>query len=98
MATRTLDSRRDRLATMLAIPFMSCSARLPVYTLFIGAFVPRGWQSGAMFALYLLGVVVAMATARFARKVLYRGEQSHLVMELPPYRVPTFVGWCTRCG
>ncbi len=89
MATRTLESRKDRLLTMLIIPFMSCSARLPVYVLFIGAFFPN--HPGSMlFALYLTGALVAIGSAMIMKKTLFRKSEAPFVMELPSYRLPRF--------
>lgn len=88
MATRTLESRRDRLTTMLIVPFMSCGARLPVYVLLTGAFFPRA-GADVMLSIYLLGIAVAIIMAKVFRKTLLRGESSPFIMELPPYRVPT---------
>ena len=90
IATRTLESRKDRILTMLIIPFTSCSARLPVYVLLIGAFFPE--RSGlVLFALYLTGVVVAILSSLLLKKVFFRKEEAPFVMELPPYRIPTLV-------
>jgi ferrous iron transport protein B len=97
MAARTIASPRERLATILVSPFMTCSARLPVYTLLIAAFVPAiplfgpiGMQGVTMFALYLLGAATALATAALLSSTLLRGTISVFYMELPPYRMPTF--------
>lgn len=88
MATRTLENRNDRMITMLINPFMSCSARLPVYVLLITAFFPD--RPGTMlFLIYSLGVVVAIAAALLLKKTLFRIDQVPFVMELPPYRIPT---------
>lgn len=88
MATRTIESRNSRMITMLITPFMSCSARLPVYLLFAGAFFPN--QAGtALFLLYLTGVVLAVISAFMFRRFLFKEQDSPFVMELPPYRVPT---------
>ena len=89
MACRTLDNRKDRLTTMLASTFMSCGARFPVYLLITGALFSRKNASYAIFAVYLLGVAVAILTAKIFRKYVYRGEASVFIMELPPYRRPT---------
>jgi len=89
MATRTLQSRRDRLATMLVLPLMSCSARLPIYTLLIPAFFPPGMQAPVLWGLYFTGVALAVVLAKLLRVTLLRGEQAPFVMELPPYRLPT---------
>jgi len=96
MAARTIPNPRDRLATILVAPFMTCSARLPVYTLLIAAFVPAlpvlgpiGLQGLVMLGLYLLGAVTAIASAALLKSTLVRGHTSTFFMELPPYRVPT---------
>lgn len=88
MATRTLDNRKDRLVTILINPLMSCSARLPVYVLFAGTFFAAR-QGLVIFSLYLLGIVLAIVMGRLFKACLFRGETSHFVMELPPYRLPT---------
>lgn len=92
MATRTIEDRKDRLVTILVNPFISCGARLPVYTLFIGAFFSERIAGNILFSLYLLGVVVAIIMAKIFRKFLFKGESSPFVMELPPYRLPTIKG------
>ncbi len=96
MATRTIQSPRERLATILVAPFMTCSARLPVYTLLIAAFVPAttvfgfvGVQGLVLLGLYLLGAVTAFASAALVGSTLLRGTPSVFYMELPPYRWPT---------
>jgi len=96
MAARTIASPRERLATVLVAPFMTCSARLPLYTLLIAAFVPGttvlgvfGMQGLVMFGLYLLGVAVAFVSAALLNSTLLRGTPSVFYMELPPYRWPT---------
>ena len=91
MAARTLDNPRDRLLTIAMIPFMSCGARLPVYTLFAAAFFPVGGQN-IVFALYLTGIAVALLTGLVLKKTLLRGEPTPFLMELPPYRLPTLRG------
>lgn len=89
MATRTIEDRKDRLVTMLIIPFMSCSARLPVYVLIVSAFFPQ--HSGSvLFLMYVIGMVVAIATAFLLKKSALKGQQLPFVMELPPYRIPTY--------
>ncbi len=88
MATRTLESRKDRLLTILIMPFMSCSARLPVYLLLITAFFERG-QGLILASLYVIGGVVAILSAIALKKVLFDKEEVSFVMELPPYRIPT---------
>lgn len=91
MATRTLDNRRDRLIAILVNPLMSCSARLPVYVLFVGAFF-TGNQGTVIFSLYLLGIVLAVVMAKIFSNFLFKREPSYFVMELPPYRMPTLKG------
>ncbi len=88
MATRIIESRRDRMITMLITPFMSCSARLPVYILFISAFFAKN-QGTVLFLLYMLGALFAVITALFLKKVFFRKKDIPFVMELPPYRFPT---------
>lgn len=88
MATRTIESRQSRLITILVTPLMSCSARLPVYVLIAGAFF--GVYAGVvLFAVYLVGILLAVLLARLFRKALFTTEDIPFVMELPPYRVPT---------
>ena len=95
MATRTIASRRDRMTTILIAPLMSCSARLPVYTLMIGAFIPERYLFGflsqraaVMFSMYVLGVLVAMGAAYVFKKTLFKGPPPALLLELPPYKMP----------
>ncbi len=88
MATRIIESRRDRLITMLITPFMSCSARLPVYILFISAFFAKN-QGSVLFLLYALGVIFAILSALLLKRVFFRSGDIPFVMELPPYRIPT---------
>lgn len=92
MATRTLESRRDRLTTMLVAPLMSCGARLPVYVLLAGAFFVPQIAGKVIFAIYLLGVLLAIGLARIFRSTILRGPLTPFVMELPPYRMPTIKG------
>jgi len=88
MATRIIESRRDRLVTMLIIPFMSCSARLPVYILFITAFFSKN-HGLILLILYLIGAMLAIISSILLKKVYFRTQDIPFVMELPPYRVPT---------
>jgi ferrous iron transport protein B len=88
MATRTIESRRDRLVTILVAPLMSCSARLPVYALMIGAFIPSGFQGLTLLGMYALSVVAALSVAWVLRRTLFRGAASTFILELPPYRLP----------
>lgn len=96
MAARSIPNPRDRLATILVAPFMTCSARLPVYTLLIAAFIPAvsvglgiGLQGLVMLALYLLGAVTAVVSAALLKATIIRGHVSTFYMELPPYRFPS---------
>lgn len=88
MATRTLESRKDRLVTMMAIPFFSCSARLPIYVLLISAFFVQ-YQGLVLVSVYLIGVLIAILTALMLSKIVFKKEEAPFVMELPPYRIPT---------
>jgi ferrous iron transport protein B len=100
MATRVIENRRDRLATILVAPLMSCSARLPVYTLLIGAFLTEGfawWVPGlTMFAMYAIGLVTAPLVALVLKRTLLRGETPIFVMEMPVYKVPSATTVCRR--
>lgn len=90
MSTRMIESRKSRLITMLVLPFMSCSARLPVYLLLAGAFFPVPWQATLiLFSLYIIGVLMAVVSARLLKTSVFKGEDIPFVMELPPYRRPT---------
>ena len=88
MSTRIIESRRDRMVTMLINPFMSCSARLPVYILFISAFFVN-YQGTLLFMIYLFGILLAVLSAILFNKTIFRKADVPFVMELPPYRVPT---------
>ncbi len=97
LATRTIESKRDRLATILVAPFMTCAARLPVYALIIAAFLPNtpllgpifGVRAAALLGLYVLGFLAAVGTARLLRSTILRGDRTPFLLELPPYRWPT---------
>jgi ferrous iron transport protein B len=97
MATRVIENRRDRLTTIMVAPLMSCSARLPVYTLLIGAFIPAGKYIGGvlplqgitLFVMYLVGIVAAVLVALVLKRTLLRGATPPFVMELPPYKFPS---------
>jgi len=91
MATRVLENNKDRVITILVVTLMSCSARLPIYVLFAGAFFPRH-AGNVIFSIYLLGIILAIIMARIFRVILFPGESAPFVMELPPYRLPTFKG------
>ncbi|MES9833890.1 MAG: Fe(2+) transporter permease subunit FeoB [Candidatus Thiodiazotropha sp. DIVDIV] len=95
MATRTLESDRERKLTILMNPFMSCGARLPVYVLFAAAFFPQSGQN-LVFSLYLIGIVVAILTGLIMKKTLLSGESSGFMMELPHYHMPTLRGVMLR--
>ena len=89
MATRTIESRRSRLITMLVLPLMSCSARLPIYIMITAAFFSVQYQSLVMFSLYLVGILLSVIMARFLSTCVIKGDDTPFVMELPPYRFPT---------
>ena len=89
MATRTIESRRSRLITMLILPFMSCSARLPIYIMIIGTFFATDYQSWIMLSLYAIGLLVAIIVSKIFSTIVIKGEDTPFVMELPPYRWPT---------
>jgi len=91
MATRTLESKKDRIMTMLLSPMISCSARLPVYVLFTAVFFVKN-QALIIFSLYILGIVIAIIMGLIFKKTLFKGTSSPFVMELPPYRLPTLKG------
>jgi ferrous iron transport protein B len=88
MSTRTIESRNNRLLTMLINPFMSCSARLPVYILLIGAIFP-GNRGTMLFGIYLIGIIMAVMAALLFKNIFFRSSDAPFVMELPPYRLPT---------
>jgi len=97
MATRTIESKRDRIATILVAPFMTCSARLPVYTMVIAAFIPDhrlfgvflGSRAAAMLGLYVLGFLMAVITARLLKSTILKSKDAPFILEMPPYRWPT---------
>ncbi len=97
MATRTIENKRDRIATILIAPFMTCSARLPVYTMVIAAFLPNrpllgmflGTRALAMLGLYVLGFLMAVFTARLLKSSILKSKDSPFILEMPPYRWPT---------
>lgn len=89
MATRTIESRRSRLITMMILPFMSCSARLPIYIMITGTFFALQYRSLVMISLYVVGVAVAVVVSRVFSQFVIKGEDTPFVMELPPYRMPT---------
>ena len=97
MATRTIESKRDRIATILIAPFMTCSARLPVYTMVIAAFLPNrpllgplfSTRAAAMLGLYVLGFLMAVLTARLLKSTVLKSKDAPFILEMPPYRWPT---------
>jgi len=103
LATRTIENKRDRIATILIAPFMTCSARLPVYTLIIAAFLPErpllgplfGTQAAALLGLYALGFAAAFSTARLLKSSVLKSDRQPFVLEMPAYRRPTLrgLGW-----
>jgi ferrous iron transport protein B len=99
MATRTIEQRKDRLVTILVAPLMSCSARLPVYTLLITVLLPdvdRFKKSGILLGMYLLGITMALLMAWLFKRTLLKGETPALLMEMPPYRMPSLKGVLLR--
>jgi len=96
LGTRILESERDRLATMLVLPLMSCGARLPIWMLLIPAFFAPSWRAPMLWLIYVIGIVLALVLALLLRRTLLRGEESPFVMELPPYRMPTGRGLLTK--
>jgi ferrous iron transport protein B len=104
MSTRTIENKRDRIATILIAPFMTCSARLPVYTLIIAAFIPErpllggflGTRAAALLGLYALGFLAAVATARLLKSSILKSERTPFVLEMPPYRWPTLASLSLR--
>lgn len=99
MATRTLQNKRDKLLTLFIIGFMSCSARLPIYLLFVGAFFPIKYAGFILFGIYLCGFLIALILAKILRICVFHGESEPFVMEMPRYRVPTLrVVWFSVWG
>lgn len=104
LSTRTIESKRDRIATILIAPFMTCSARLPVYALLIAAFIPDepllghffGARAATMLGLYVLGFLAAVLTAKLLKSTVLKSERASFVLEMPPYRWPTARGLAMR--
>jgi len=92
LATRILDSRRDRLITMFIVPFMVCGAKLPVFALIVGAFFSLKYQAAIMFSVYVLSIVIALTVAKLLSVTVLKEESAHFVMELPPYHIPRIKG------
>ena len=89
MATRTIESRRSRIITMMILPFMSCSARLPIYIMIAGTFFSLQYRSWALMSLYAVGIIVSIIVSKMISSFIIKGEDTPFVMELPPYRWPT---------
>ena len=89
MATRTIESRRSRIITMMILPFMSCSARLPIYIMIAGTFFSLQYRSWALMSLYVVGIIMAIIVSKIFSSLVIKGEDTPFVMELPPYRWPT---------
>ena len=89
MATRTIESRRSRIITMMILPFMSCSARLPIYIMIVGTFFSAQCRSWVMMSLYAIGILMAILVSKLFSSLIIKGEDTPFVMELPPYRWPT---------
>ena len=90
LATRTLEHKRDRFTTILVAPFVSCGARMTIYALLIPAFFAPRWRGWVLWGIYVAGILAAVLVARLLRGTLFRGESAPFVMELPPYRLPTW--------
>lgn len=90
MATRTLQNKNERLITLFVIGFMSCSARLPIYVLFVGAFFPDKYAGVVLFGIYILGSLVALLMAKFLKLSVFNGKNEPFVMEMPKYRLPSY--------
>ena len=91
MATRTMENESDRLLSMMLIPFMSCTARLPIYSIFVGAFFAAN-EGLILLSIYLLGIVVALIVAGILKRTIFKGLSAPFVMELPTYKVPSLKG------
>lgn len=89
MATRSIESERDRKTTIMVLPMMSCGARLPIYSLIIPAFFALKYQALMMWIIYLIGILVALIAARVLKNTVFKGDGEVYLMELPPYRLPT---------
>ena len=89
MATRTIESRRSRIITMMILPFMSCSARLPIYIMIAGTFFSLQYRSWVLLSLYAVGIAMSIIVSKIFSSLVIKGEDTPFVMELPPYRWPT---------
>ena len=94
MATRVIESERDRKVTIMVLPLMSCSARLPIYALIIPAFFAVKYQASVMWLIYVIGIAIALIAARIMKSTLFKGDGEVYLMELPPYRMPTLKSLC----
>lgn len=90
MATRTIESERDRKITIMVLPLMSCGARLPIYALIIPAFFPEKYQAFTMWLIYIIGIAIGLIAAKLMKSTLFKGDGEVYLMELPPYRMPSF--------
>ena len=90
MATRTLDTEKDRILTILILPLMSCGARVPIYMLIIPAFFPSKFQAPIMWGIYITGIIIALVLVKILNRLIFKGVPAPFLMELPPYRIPTF--------
>nr|WP_304048873.1 nucleoside recognition domain-containing protein [Methanobrevibacter gottschalkii] len=91
MATRTMENEGDRMLAMMLVPFMSCTARLPIYAIFVAAFFPENGGL-VLLSIYLLGIVVALVVAAILKRTMFKGLSTPFVMELPTYKVPSVKG------
>ncbi len=98
MATRTMENEKDRLLAMMLIPFMSCSAREPIYLMFAGLFFAVSQQGNVVFSFYIIGIIVAIIIAAILKRTIFKGMSSPLVMELPTYKWPTVKGILMHTG
>jgi ferrous iron transport protein B len=98
MGTRILENKRNRFTTIMVIPLMSCGAKLTIYGLIIPAFFPENWRGPVLWLIYLIGIVLAIICIKILRLTVFRGETMPFVMELPPYRMPTFKSILFICG
>ena len=89
MATRTMESKADRLVTIFVVPLMSCSARLPIYTFFVAIFFEEKWRPLVLMSIYVIGIIVAIIVGKFCKKTMFADKEAPFVMEMPAYRWPT---------
>jgi ferrous iron transport protein B len=96
LSARSLNSNKDRLITIFIVPFMICGAKLPVFALIIGAFLPTKYQIFTMLIMYVLSIIIALSVAKILSKTILLNETSHFVIELPPYHITTLKGLCLK--